>query len=66
MSEFKFNFGDFVVHTSNGYNKMIVISRYFEEYSNHMEEKYVVSRMEMGQLIRVIMLAEELVFYKEV
>lgn len=66
MSEFKFNFGDFVVHTSNGYNKMIVISRYFEEYSNHREEKYVVSRMEMGQLIRVIMLAEELVFYKEV
>jgi hypothetical protein len=63
MSEFKFELGAFVVHVTERHhaNMMVVLSRYFEEFPTYKEEKYVVSRLEMGQLQRTIMLADELI-----
>ena len=66
MEKFKFELKDFVSHITDRHyrNKMVIISRYFEETTSGIIEMYMVSFFEMGQNTRQRMLVDELTVYK--
>ncbi len=61
-TEFIFELGDYVEHKCEltNHHKMIVIERGFIETYSGIEEKYLVSRIEMGHVQRLNLYAEEL------
>lgn len=58
--EFKFEIGELLLHVTEKYKTMCVVSRYFEEFEHGLEEKYLCSYMDCGHFQRHVFMPCEL------